>query len=52
MMKVKKGDVKAQAVHPNESTPTLLLMGWETVKRILEVGNVETIPDEDSLAVQ
>jgi hypothetical protein len=47
-----KEGMEAQAIHPNEPTPAVLLMGLETVKMISEVGNMETIPDEDSLAIQ
>jgi hypothetical protein len=43
----RKEDVETQAVHSNEATSTLALMGAEAVQGISKVGNMETIPDQN-----
>ncbi len=48
----RKEDVETQAIHSNEATSTLGLMGTEAVQGISKVGNMETIPDKNLLPIQ
>ena len=48
----RKEHVETQAVHSNEATSTLALMGAEAVQGISKVGDMETIPDQNLLPVQ
>jgi hypothetical protein len=48
----RKEDVETQAVHSNEATSTLVLMGAEAVQGISKVGDMETIPDQNLLPIQ
>ena len=41
-----KEHVETQAVHSNEATSMLALMGAEAVQEISKVRNMETIPDQ------
>jgi hypothetical protein len=41
-----------QAIHSNEATSALALMGVEAVQGISKVGNMETISDQNLLPIQ
>jgi hypothetical protein len=48
----RKEHVETQAVHSNEATSMLVLMGMEAVQWISKVRNMETIPDQNLLPIQ
>ncbi len=48
----RKEHVETQAVHSNEATSTLALMGAEAVQGISKVRDMETIPDKNFLPIQ
>jgi hypothetical protein len=41
-----------KAIHSNEATSALALMGMEAVREISKVRNMETIPDQNLLPIQ
>ncbi len=47
-----KEHIETQAIHSNEATSALTLMGAEAVQGISKVRNMETIPDQNLLPVQ
>jgi hypothetical protein len=48
----RKEHMEIQAIHSNEATSTLALMGAEAVQGVSKVGDMETIPDQNLLPIQ
>jgi hypothetical protein len=48
----RKEHVETQAVHSNEATSTLALMGAEAVQGISKVRDMETVPDQNLLPIE
>jgi hypothetical protein len=50
--KVREEDVHAKTIHANETASPLMLMGPKVVKWAVKVGYMETIADENILAIE